>query len=646
MKYWFFDGNDVVGPFTPQELAARADFSVNTGLVCPEKFSEDEDSWKLALSFTDFGPDALSSGSAVSAPVKPAPPEAGESSPEETALFDEEMDTFLKNPSILAGTAAPAPESPSLEIPKKPAKPAGPIEDYFNNINGEDLGDILGIPDPNENSDMNLPRVMEGHFDSTTPPTDKLIDSAEASSDEDETDLPPIKTQRSPAVSVPPVVRQPLPVIQPVKRLEPLVSVPMSLADEDALLVLPGEKLSGTEPARPVCAAETKSASAAGLPARENKPAAGAEKPEEKTTLPPADKEPQKTLCTEKPAPAKEEPLKKEPLPSAAAAPVKEQEKSHPAQPENAVPQEKPSSSADEALQKENSPVRPEPAQQAPSSVQEETPEKEKAPAASAPAKAPRKEESVPAAKPQPQDAKNKTVRDILRGELALPANQGKLQEPLKTVPMSPRLNQVKPKLKQTPEIEQFLNTQRQQIQLANERKANVMLWVLAVLLLAGVIVASLHYFGQPVEEDSALPASVQESEFLPDGENPSPRVDSLAGEPIEFSAGEPATPAAAALPLPVSAADKALAAVQNHQLPAGKGTIASYFDRFYKNQLSQGYSGEWSAEALHKNTYIVKYRLSKTRVEPVVYVFQADAARGKLTGALNNIALDLVGRI
>ena len=45
-------------------------------------------------------------------------------------------------------------------------------------------------------------------------------------------------------------------------------------------------------------------------------------------------------------------------------------------------------------------------------------------------------------------------------------------------------------------------------------------------------------------------------------------------------------------------------------------------------------------------NVYIVKYRLSKTRSEPVVYIFQVDVARNKLTGALNNITLDLVGKI
>ena len=85
---------------------------------------------------------------------------------------------------------------------------------------------------------------------------------------------------------------------------------------------------------------------------------------------------------------------------------------------------------------------------------------------------------------------------------------------------------------------------------------------------------------------------------------------------------------------------------MQNYQLSGSRGTIASYFDRLYQTKKAQGYTGSWSAEPLHKSTYIVKYRLTKTRMEPIVYVFQADAASGKLTGALNNIALDLVGKI
>lgn len=91
---------------------------------------------------------------------------------------------------------------------------------------------------------------------------------------------------------------------------------------------------------------------------------------------------------------------------------------------------------------------------------------------------------------------------------------------------------------------------------------------------------------------------------------------------------------------------EKALAVVKNYQLSGNRGTVENYFNRIYAAQLKQGYHAQWSAEPLHKNTYIVKYRLTKTRTEPIIYVFQADAATGKLTGALNNITLDLVGKI
>ena len=55
MKYWFFDGNDVVGPFTASELAANKGFSA-TSLICPEAFSDDGDHWQPALTFADLKP--------------------------------------------------------------------------------------------------------------------------------------------------------------------------------------------------------------------------------------------------------------------------------------------------------------------------------------------------------------------------------------------------------------------------------------------------------------------------------------------------------------------------------------------------------------------------------------------------------------
>ena len=136
MKYWFFDGNDVIGPFAPKELLARAGFS-NTSLVCPEKFSENEDSWKPASSFSDFSDEAL-----LKEPPLEAEPNA--------ELLQEEMNTLLKERKQLEAEVKDPHEitqEPNLQLPKRPNKP-GPIEDYFNNIKGEDLGNIFGHSGP------------------------------------------------------------------------------------------------------------------------------------------------------------------------------------------------------------------------------------------------------------------------------------------------------------------------------------------------------------------------------------------------------------------------------------------------------------------------------------------------------------------
>ncbi len=656
MKYWFFDGNDVIGPFTPRELAARADFSVDSSLVCPENFSEDDNSWKPASLFADFGPDTLSSGSAVSTQTRDRAVEEGDSSAEETALFDKEMDTFLKNPSILAGTAAPAPEGPGLEIPKKPAKP-GPIEDYFNNINGEDLGDILGIPDPNEISDMNLPRVVDGRFDNTTPPTDKIIDFVEehaAEQDEDSPELPPspqtivppepVQTLAQPQAAAP---EPPLPEPQPVEREEQAASVPMSEVEGEALIDLPGEAV--TQP--PAAAAEQplQEENSQAQAAEETVPTPSEQKPEPLVSSPEPVQEPssvqEEIVSPEEPTKEPEE----EYLSTCTLPLVGERENmaTLPTVPEDGapfVPPEPPA--AAEFEPQEQLPPAPEPESPEFSAVGQETAprEAEELITSSDPADSPAELE---AESPETRDTKADTVRDILRGALAVAPETEELKEPIETVPVEPSLNQVKPKLNQTPEIEQFLTTQRRQLQRARQRKANVMLWVVILLLAAGGLAAALHFFGRSADAPAPV-RTVTEPSASPDKPVPVQRAEESVSVPsVSASAVRDVLAAAvAAPPAPLTAADKALAAVQNHQLPGGKGTIASYFDRLYKTQLSQGYTGEWSAEALHKNTYIVKYRLSKTRVEPIVYVFQADAARGKLTGALNNIALDLVGKI
>ena len=53
MKYWMFNGSDVIGPLTPKELAARPDF-VAVSLICPEYASQKAAGWQRASAFTEF----------------------------------------------------------------------------------------------------------------------------------------------------------------------------------------------------------------------------------------------------------------------------------------------------------------------------------------------------------------------------------------------------------------------------------------------------------------------------------------------------------------------------------------------------------------------------------------------------------------
>lgn len=109
-----------------------------------------------------------------------------------------------------------------------------------------------------------------------------------------------------------------------------------------------------------------------------------------------------------------------------------------------------------------------------------------------------------------------------------------------------------------------------------------------------------------------------------------------------------PAGPAVAALPVEEikTPEEQAKEIVQTYTLDQNRGTVADYLAKRYANELAQGYTAAWAAEPLHKDVYVVKYRLAKSRKEPIMYVFQADTSKKKLTGALNNITLDLVGKI
>lgn len=618
MKYWLFDGSDVVGPFTPQELAARPGFAP-TSLVCPENNSDQEDSWKMASAFEEL--------SAESAPA--------EEEELDTDTFDKEMDTLLKERSPLAEAQEPATEPPSsLKIPQKPAKP-GPIEDYFNNMQGGDLGNILGIPDPNENSDMNLARTLAKQFNKTTPPADKVVDQDPFDEFTEEPDEEP---QAKPEPVAPVAEKQIAP--QEENKAEP-ASIPMSAEpDEEMELTVHGAKT------------QILSDSSAGQNTPEEKPAEVAKSEPAQAESNPTEPGPEHPELT--PEPTENE--------SKAATtftlPVVDQPESElppmPQGPEPVLPAEQEAATADIAA-----PVMDEsaPATDTPLQNEVETPKEPVNPPADQPEQAdPAQQEikapsdpettvvlATPGDEPATQGAEvqelaqqdNEPVEDILVGALKVKATP-EIQEPIKSVPVMPTVNQVRPRLKPTPEIQQFLtDTQNERIAPnRNNKKAMAALAVLVALLAIGIL---LMFNPMPADgQDKDAQNTPVSTELVPEEKTIPATDDEIL----------PPAPPPAVKPQAVSASDKALSAVQNYTLSGGRGTVAAYLDHLYRDKLSQGYTGAWSAEPLHKNAYIVKYRLTKTRMEPIVYVFQADVSKGTLTGALNNVALDLLGKI
>lgn len=204
------------------------------------------------------------------------------------------------------------------------------------------------------------------------------------------------------------------------------------------------------------------------------------------------------------------------------------------------------------------------------------------------------------------------------------------------------------PRLETTPEIDDFLQEQ-QANRHPGRKKAKFMLWILLLLLLPGIIVLAIHLAAgvQTKINKTPKPALVTPTQPEPTSmiaQAPQAEPEVLPKDSATSTQEKAPKPAPA--PLEKTPRDEAIEIAKNHQLPNNKGTVSAFFERAYQDKLASGYNAKWSAEPLHKNIYIVKYRLTKTRKEPIVYVFQADVSKKKLTGALNNVALDLVGKI
>lgn len=84
---------------------------------------------------------------------------------------------------------------------------------------------------------------------------------------------------------------------------------------------------------------------------------------------------------------------------------------------------------------------------------------------------------------------------------------------------------------------------------------------------------------------------------------------------------------------------DQAVEIVKNTMLKHKGKTIDAYLQELYGTD----YKCSWTAKQFTAKTYIVEFFASQVRSEPFVYLFRVDIDEKEITGALNNITLDLL---
>ena len=229
----------------------------------------------------------------------------------------------------------------------------------------------------------------------------------------------------------------------------------------------------------------------------------------------------------------------------------------------------------------------------------------------------------------QDDDPNDRTVKTILEGKIKVDTLRQEILEPIKDVPTEDA--------KKVPTSEQERALADDEEEFLQERvvKSKPESKLKFIGLGFGILVLLVGVFLNWTQEDSS------ESKETP--------VQAEEKVPSKAETGLPSarqTIQAMASAENPSPAELAKQVVQNYVLDSQRGTIEQYLNNLYQKELQSGYAALWSAELLHNNVYVVKYRLAKTRKEPIVYIFQVDTVKKKLTGALNNITLDLVGKI
>lgn len=544
MKYWLFDGEDIIGPFSPQEIAARAGYS-DSILVCPENQSEDENAWQTAAHFTDFTQREIL-------------PKTSNKNLPSSLKIEKEADRLTSVPQ-------PTP-SPRKILPVITSVPISNTEGEESVLETKSMAEEKQSSSTNASEEIlskeKVPNQKEQKKEQSVPQETAVSSIQMAPLTEKE------KTGDTPAI----------PSENEMDQNElSLHSLPILGVSESTLPPLPAGDITFYTPSKE--------------PAEWDRP---------------QDEPAQENLQTLP---------QNEIVPPSVQTPIATPEQPH--QKDKPKPQEDKPEPQNIVQPAEDQPVVLQPAVSQPPVEKTEEEEKEKNPSVSIPFSA---EEETP------EDFFAQTISSFEQIPPELVRAQDKEAVERATQPI---LAQTEP----TDFIPQKTSGSGTRFLFF----MGVLLVLLLVLVATGYWLARTNQANRAPTVAGASAASTQMP--APTNTTPSVKTESAQVQRPDISVPPPAVTVS---PLQ----EKALKIVKNYQLSNQRGTVETHLNKLYASQLSQGYQASWSAEPLHKSTYIVKYRLTKTRTEPVMYVFQVDTSTEKLTGALNNITLDLVGKI
>ncbi|MBO4707521.1 MAG: hypothetical protein J5594_03055 [Elusimicrobiaceae bacterium] len=174
------------------------------------------------------------------------------------------------------------------------------------------------------------------------------------------------------------------------------------------------------------------------------------------------------------------------------------------------------------------------------------------------------------------------------------------------------------------------------------KRRSNDLLFIISFLVLMVVAIALCMAFWNVMNENAddnsketnAVEVQDDNNVFEENTDDITPEV-----EEEKLPSSEVVAPEELLQSESVNTEEQVINIVKDTKLTNKGKTVGEYLQNIYGNE----YKSTWSAKPFTDNVYIVEFFASKIRNEPFVYLFRVDVDQKKITGALNNITLDLL---